>query len=246
MCDTCGCKPLARSRVYQFLSPGFSYPEPALAGFLKSNLPDTENWLSLLEDRPGLEALQALKPVIMSCSPDELESEYVQTFGHTIGNECPPYEAEYDQAHIFQKSHALADIAGFYKAFGLELGPDFKDRLDHISVELEFMHFLCLKEAYALDKGHTEEQLAVCRETQTKFLGEHLGLWVFAFAERLDKKATGRLFELMAHLLSAFLTFEMRSLGLEPGKVRSLGILEPLEQETFDCEACPLVIPSIE
>jgi DMSO reductase family type II enzyme chaperone len=231
--------------VYQFISPAFSYPDKAIVELLKGHLLDAENRLLLLEDRPSIEALRALTPVITSCSPNELESEYLRAFGHTISKECPPYEAEYDQAHIFQKSHALADIAGFYRAFGLELGPDFKDRLDHISVELEFMHFLCLKEAYALDKGHTEEQLAVCREAQAKFLGEHLGLWVFAFAERLDKKATGRLYELMAHLLSAFLTFEMRSLGLEPGKVRGLGVLEPLEQEPLDCEACPLVIPSV-
>ena len=248
MCDTCGCKPLARSRVYEFISPAFSYPDAALAEFLRSHLLDTENWLSLLGDRPSLEALRVLRPVIMSSSPDELESEYVQAFGHTIGTECPPYEAEYELAHIFQKSQTLADIAGFYKAFGLEIGPNFKDRLDHVTVELEFMHFLCLKEAYALDKGHTEEQLAVCRDAQSKFLGEHLGQWVFAFAERLDKKATGKPYELLAQLLAAFLTFEMGSFGLEPGEVRgpdSLS-LEPLEQETLDCEACPLVTSTVE
>jgi DMSO reductase family type II enzyme chaperone len=246
MCDTCGCKPLARSVVYHFVSRAFSYPDAALVELLQSRLSDTENRLFSLDDQPSLKALGALKPIVMSFSPDELESEYVQAFGHTISKECPPYEAEYEQAHIFQKTQNLADIAGFYKAFGLEVGPSFKDRLDHVTVELEFMQFLCLKEAYALDKGHTEEQLAICREAQGKFLGEHLGLWAFGFAQRLEKKATGRLYELMAQLLTAFLTFEMRSFGLEPGEVGDPDLVEPPEEQTPGCEVCPVLGPTME
>jgi DMSO reductase family type II enzyme chaperone len=240
MCETCGCEPQARSKVYQFISPAFSYPDTALVELLQDHLLDTENCLFLLEDRPSLETLRALRHVLSSCPADELASEYVQAFSHTISKECPPYEAEYGQAHIFQKSHTLADIAGFYKAFGLELSPDFKDRLDHVSVELEFMHVLCLKEAYALAKGHPEEQLAVCREAQAKFLGEHLGLWVFEFAHRLEKRAVGNFYGLAGQLLTAFLAFEMRAFGLERGEVGGPDFVEPPEQEAPGCEACPL------
>lgn len=244
MSDTYGCTPLARSHVYQFISAGFSYPDPMLVQLLQSRLPDTESCLLLLEDQHALEVLRPLKSVLLSCSPDTVETAYLQSFGHTISTECPPYEAEYDQAHIFQKSQALADIAGFYRAFGLELEPTLKDRLDHISVELEFMHFLCLKEAYASAKGHPEEQLALCREAQAKFLGDHLGQWVLAFVQRLEKKAVGNLYGLMGHLLTAFLTFEMRVLGLEPGEVGSPVLVEPPEEETPGCEACPLLVPT--
>ncbi len=239
MCETCGCKPQARSKVYEFLSPAFSYPDRALVGLLRSHLVDTENRLFLLEDRPSLETLRLLRPVIMSCPADELESEYVQAFGHTLSTECPPYEAEYGQTHILQKSQTLADIAGFYKAFGLELAPNFKDRLDHVSVELEFMHVLCLKEAYALAKGHPEEQLAVCREAQAKFLGEHLGLWAFEFAQRLERRVVGNFYGLAGRLLTAFLTFEMRTLGLERGEAGGPDFEEPPEQEASGCAASP-------
>ena len=246
MCETCGCKPMARSRAYEFISAAFSYPDPDLVEFLQSRLPDLENRFLLLADRPNLGALRALRPAIMSYSPGELESEYVRTFGHTISKEFPPYEAEYGQSHIFQKSQNLADIAGFYRAFGQELAPDLNDRLDHIGVELEFMHVLCLKEAYALAKGHPEEQLAVCREAQAKFLEEHLGQWAFGFVQKLEKGTGSTLYGLIGQLLMAFLTFEMRAFGLEPGEVGDPVIVEPSEEGMPDCEACPLVVPAAE
>ena len=43
----------------------------------------------------------------------------------------------------------MGDIAGFYKAFGVELSKDIHERLDHLSVEFEFMHFLAYKESYS-------------------------------------------------------------------------------------------------
>lgn len=246
MCEKCGCNPLARSKVYEFISAAFSYPDAALVELLKSRLPDTESGVSLLEDRLSFEALQALKPAISSPSPGKLETEYVQTFGHAISKECPPYEAEYGQSHIFQQSQTLADIAGFYRAFGLDVAPDFKDRLDHISVELEFMHFLSLKEAYALTKGHPEERLALCREAQAKFLGEHLGQWVPGFEERLREKAEGSFYALLGGLLRTFLTLETQRMELEPAKVRrALSIQAPEDQEP-ECGECPLLAPTLE
>ena len=39
----------------------------------------------------------------------------------------------------------MGDIAGFYSAFGVQLSQDIHERLDHLSVELEFLHFLATK-----------------------------------------------------------------------------------------------------
>ncbi len=243
MCETCGCKPLARSKAYEFISAAFSYPDAALVELLQTRLPEAENCASLLGDSTSAGALANLRPAITSCSAAQLETEYVQTFGHNISKECPPYEAEYGQSHIFQKSQTLADIAGFYKAFGLQLAPDLNDRMDHISVELEFMHFLCVKEAYALAKGHPEEQLAVCREAQVKFLGEHLGQWALGFVMVLENKAGSNFYGLIGQLLKAFLTFDTRTLGLESVELISPDLVEPLEEEISGCEACPLAGP---
>lgn len=246
MCESCECKPVARSRVYEFVSVGFCYPNAGTVRFLQDQLADVESCLTLLDAGPSLEALRDLVSVITPCSPAEIETEYIQCFGHTVSKEHPPYEAEYGQAHVFQQTHTLADIAGFYKAFGLQPAPDFHDRLDHLSVELEFLHFLCAKEAYALAKGHPQEQLAVCREAQAKFLAEHLGQWALGFAQKLQEKDGGTLYGLLGRLLQAFLTFEMRHLRLKPGRMDVALPREPASEEMEACETCSVLAPLIE
>ncbi len=61
-----------------------------------------------------------------------------------------PYETEYTTPDALYKAHQLADIAGFYRAFGLEMSTENRERPDHLAAELEFMHFLALKEAQAM------------------------------------------------------------------------------------------------
>ncbi|MBI4216619.1 MAG: molecular chaperone TorD family protein [Chloroflexi bacterium] len=238
MCDTCGCKPLARSQVYQLLALGFGQPESSVLSQIKQQLGQVEASLSELQVPEGLAAVRVLAPALDAQSITDMERSHLQCFGHTISKDCPPYEAEYDLAHIFQQSNALADIAGFYRAFGLELASNLNERLDHLSVELEFMQFLSLKEAYALAQSHGEEQLALCRQAQAKFLEEHLGQWAFGFAQRLEKKSGDSIYALLGQLLTAFLAFELVAFGLEPRKVVGLAPVEPPEEEASGCEDC--------
>lgn len=242
MCERCGCNPLGRSGVYEFLALGFAVPEPALLDLMRQQLTRAAAYLEASEAGGSLGAIKALAPALACLTAAGLEEAYVRCFGHTISKECPPYEAEYGQAHIFQQTQALADIAGFYRAFGLDLAPSLKDRLDHIAVELEFMQFLCLKEAYAQANRHSEDRLAMCREVQRKFLGEHLGGWAVEFGRRLEQKSTGGFYRDMGKLLAEFLALDMGSLGLAPGQVGGTVYPEPSEEPTPGCDACPLLI----
>lgn len=235
----------ARSQAYSFLALALSYPDDAHPVSLKQQydlLPDS---LEILADPPGKKAVGELRPAIAALTATSLEDGYTRCFGHAMSKDCPPYEAEYGQAHIFQKTHTLADIAGFYRAFGLDLAADSHERVDHISVELEFMHFLCSKEVYALANEHPDEQLAVCREAQSKFLRSHLCRWAFGFARRLRAKAGDTLYQELAQLLAVFLEAELRTLGLKPAEVAGPDLIEegaqPLPEEGTDrpsCESC--------
>ena len=236
--------PTARSNVYRFLALGFGYPEASLLSQLNELLPRLEASLDVLGDRESLAVVGAMGSMLEALTADDLQASYLQCFGHTISKECPPYETEYGQAHIFEKSQSLADIAGFYRAFGLDLAPDLNDRLDHVSVELEFMQFLCAKEAYAVARGHPQEKLALCRDAQAKFLCEHLGGWAFGFARKLEKKAGHSVHGLAAGILASFLTGEMRAFGLEPGAAAAPLLQEALEEETAGCQACVLAGPA--
>jgi len=237
---------LNRSVIYELVSSAFLYPAPGTLEVLIDKASQVQLAASEMGSPELAEAVSELAASLAEIDEAVLVHEYVTVFGHSMSSECSLYEEEYANSEIFQKSGSLADLKGFYAAFGVKPGPELKDRLDHIGVELEFMHVLCLKEAYALAKGHPEEQLAVCREAQAKFLGEHLGQWAFGFVQKLETGTGSTLYGLIGQLLMAFLTFEMRTFGLEPGEVGDPVIVEPSEEGMPDCEACPLVVPAAE
>lgn len=226
-------RPTARSQAYSFLALALSHPDDAHPVSLEQRY-DALGSLEILGDAASKKALDALRPAMAALSAASLADDYTRCFGHAMSKDCPPYEAEYAQAHIFQKTHTLADIAGFYRAFGLDLAADAHERVDHVSVELEFMHFLCLKEAYALANGHPQEQLALCREAQRKFLCEHVCRFAFAFARRLCAKAGDTLYRQVGLLLAAFLEAELRSLGVKPAEVEGPDMIEEGSQAVPD------------
>jgi len=226
---------LARSRFYQLLSVAFLYPGEEPLPLLKTKV---EEIGSLLDGEEGIGgALQALATSLGGLSLEALEADYRRIFGHTISQECPPYETEYGSAHVFQQAQTLGDIAGFYRAFGLEMSDLARERPDHISVELEYMSFLAFKEAYAL-KHHGAEQAEVCREAQRAFLREHLGRWAPLFAKLLDKKAGSGFYQHLAFLTRDFLAQEHRRLEVT-SQAFSEGDLKPVgfkaEGACFSC-----------
>ena len=80
------------------------------------------------------------------------------------------YAAEHLAENEFQRVNHLADIMGFYRAFGLE--PD-KDRADSLACQLEFMHYLVYKAQRAME-FEDKEKVAICVEAQKKFLAQYL------------------------------------------------------------------------
>jgi DMSO reductase family type II enzyme chaperone len=173
---------------------------------------------------------------------ETLEQEYVSVFGHSMSSECSLYEEEYTSSEIFQKAGSLADLKGFYAAFGVEPNPEMKDRLDHIGVELEFMHLLTLKEAYAHHHGDGADKVAVCREAQKNFLANHLVHWVKALALRLAQKTGGRgFYSSLAQFIDLQIDREVNILGLQiqPGSMeqaREQALASAAEPEEMDHE----------
>lgn len=239
---------LARSCLYSLLSVPFHYPErEGLSGL---NWGDGRQAVAVLGSPNGLkEALESVADVL--AHPSDLRSEYARIFGHTIQSDCPPYETQYGGqyrglnsqlggAQIFEQSQTLADIAAFYRAFGLEVSDQVKERLDHISIELEFMAFLAYKEAHAL-AADGKEHAEICREAQKTFLNDHLGRWVPLFTRHLRAKAQEGFYQKLALLTERFLALEVEALGLDPLKVKGLAPI-PLEPEG-GCLSCGITDP---
>lgn len=170
----------------------------------------------------------------------DLQAEHRRVFSNVITLDCPPYETLFGNDHVFGQSQVMGDIAGFYKAFGVELSRDIHERLDHLSVEFEFMHFLAYKESYArCHDGAEKTQIVV--DAQKKFVKEHIGRWVPLFARMLSKKADVGFFKLLADMSSDWIDFEAAFLGVNPqpyseAEYRPATFSAP-EGQTYECGA---------
>ncbi|MBI4288015.1 MAG: molecular chaperone TorD family protein [Chloroflexi bacterium] len=198
---------LSRSQVYSFLARAFLYPREAL---LEQLLSAHESLLSL-----GLaELATALNPLKdVGHSVEERQSDYLQAFGHTVSPDSPPYEAEYGNTSIYQQATRLGDVAAFYRSSGLESTSE--ERLDHIGVEMEFMYFLTFKEAFAWER-YGAEKAGLCREMQKTFLEGHLGCWAPLFLRLLERKTTGRFYQVVASVGRQFLATDAQLMGAQP------------------------------
>ncbi|MBI3077184.1 MAG: molecular chaperone TorD family protein [Deltaproteobacteria bacterium] len=235
---------LARSRLYLLLATAFRYPDSRVkAALLESPLlDDAEAAATLLsaEEQSVLRPLlTALRAAVRGATPEALEEGFVQSLGHLESGECPPYETRYGPGHIFQQTQEISDIAGFYRAFGLQMAEAAVERPDHIAIEFEFLHFLTYKEAYAL-RHHGEESAEICRTGQRTFLREHPGRWVPLFARLLARRAGGGFYAALADLAVLWVATECRRLGVTPpliqdGELRQTD-LEP-EGAGFTCGA---------
>ena len=170
-----------RSGLYALLAQGFRHPDDEVVAFLSrcaGAAPVAEGEMA--------ECLARLLGIVRSSEPDRMRAEHMRVFDPVTGPF--PYEGEYSGLKDFHKAHLLADISGFYNAFGVA---PHGDRPDHISTELEFMHLLALKEHHALHHAGPE-QVEICRDAQATFLRDHLLKWVDDFAEQMADRARGR------------------------------------------------------
>jgi TorA maturation chaperone TorD len=135
----------------------------------------------------------------------------------------------------------LADIAGFYKAFGLQVSSTHPDRPDHVVLQCEFLAQLIHLQWQAgqsfdpLDALHVR----VCDEAAHRFLKEHVIWWFPAFAKLLVLQNPGGFYEAVAHFLAALVTAERALARLDPPR----HAVEPSPIENSDaCSGCELAI----
>lgn len=189
----------ARAAVYRMFSGSFREPVP--------RLPRAEDWAEVLSALPGDSQVTIPPP------PSAPADEFRRIFGHNLSPDCPPYETHYEHMGIFRKTQELADLAGFYRAFGLETAAGDR-RADHLPVELEFISLLCLKEALAVDREETEKA-DICRKARGRFLSEHLCRWLPAFAQAVHQKAPDGYFAGLSAALAAFARMDAETLGVD-------------------------------
>lgn len=161
------------------------YPDETFAEYVRALLEDSN--LKIPED-----VRTTLGEILTNADQlDEIRSEYIDTFDR--GRSANPlYETEYGRDRALVKGFELGDLAGFYKAFGLNFDAEgvSREMLDHISVELEFYALLLLKQR-ALEEAGDAPGVEIVLDARRKFLKDHLGRFPSAIAERPGVAASG-------------------------------------------------------
>ena len=225
---------LNRSKIYLLISWSLLYPEDdefldylQCGELVEDGRAALDTLQTVLDNNGGERAKQKLvslkqqfdlaeKLIASECihwQLSDLQSEHRRVFSNVITLDCPPYETLFGNDHVFAQSHVMGDISGFYRAFGVELSKDVHERLDHLSVEFEFMHFLAYKESYSrCHDGADKTQIVV--DAQKKFVKNHIGRWVPLFSRMLTKKADSGIFKLFSDMTADWIDFETAFLGV--------------------------------
>jgi TorA maturation chaperone TorD len=222
---------LGRAALYRLLGAVFAYPGPERCAEI-ARLAGAIGETSLADARIA-PALSTVAGAAREADPPTVAAEHVFLFDRQV--HCSPHEGGYgDAPQLAGKSALLADIAGFYTAFGLAPSTGEPEVEDHIVAELEFMSALAVKEAWALAEGETEG-LAVTRGAQATFLTDHLGRWVAPFAEAIAAATPLAYYTAAATLLSLWVDAECERLGVAPQRVAGRLGHDPMQAETFTC-----------
>jgi len=190
---------LARAGVCRALADGFFYPDAGLPQRVLERLDRARIFARAHTDLEFPE-LGALHRAWSATSDEALAPAYSRLF---IGQDAIVlHETAYgDGGRVAGKPAELADLSGFYLAFGFDLKDGERELPDHLGTELEFLSLLLIKQAYALEQGWTD-QYEIARDAARSFLRDHLGRWTGAVrdsvAERGDEPAYRALFEAAA------------------------------------------------
>ena len=158
----------------------------ALASAL-SAYPDEELEATLPSVGPLLAGLPCALPFVQAMEVDghldHLRSLYLDQFDRG-DSRVPLYETEYGHMRGLAKGRDLADLSGFYQAFGFTMADDGpREMLDHVAVELEFYAVLLAKEE-ALEARNDTEGCEIVADARKKFHEAHLGPFAHALTAR--------------------------------------------------------------
>jgi len=209
--------------VWRLLALGFAAPSA-------ETIAEVEALAGALEEDATPELAAVLAEAGRARS-EELGGRYTRLFRGRV--EIPPYEGSYEVDPIRQ-GRQVADVAGFYRAFGAEAGGPAAERPDYVSCELEFLSFLELRRLAA--EGRPEA--AFLDEIADAFLVDHAGRWLptfFAAVQASEPSFYGALGALGARVLAD----ELARRGLEPAALPARGARASVEADAFECGPSP-------
>jgi TorA maturation chaperone TorD len=207
-----------RARVYRALAQLFRVPDArSLDEACRQNLPELCQALERLTAAELVAEARILLELLPDRGVERLRRSHHSAFDESSGTRCAPTEMDQlggvPQLEL-TRTFEMADVAGFYRAFGVEVGEG-GERVDHITTELEFMNLLAVKESIALQEEGAGEHAETCRHASQVFLRDHLARWATRLGEALAASDNDPVYQSAGRLLAGFVEFDARRIDAE-------------------------------
>jgi TorA maturation chaperone TorD len=236
---------LCRSALYEALATAFR--PPTAEAVRRLTAPDVAVGLVAAARAIGGEAVEHAVARLgeTDVRPGILDAAYQRLFGHVARGETPLFETEYGGDELFQQPQTLADVGGFYAAFGLTLAAQGAMRADHVACECEFLMFLARKEAWALEAADGA-MLDTTRRAIRLFLRDHLARFAPALASHLERTDPDGFYGALGTCLRAVLAVECARLDvpLGPETLRARPVVD--DGVPAACGSCPSAAPDVD
>lgn len=209
----------ARSALYQLLGHSFNFPTLDFYKVVESG-EFFATIRSILNVIPYLESGLSLEDKLSGVTVDfeEFCAEYVRLFDVGSGRgrpPCPLYGGEYP---LRPRLDVMEELVRFYGFFDLTLSQQDRELPDHLSVELEFLHYLAFRESDSLKRCADPSSY---QRAQADFIERHPGQWLPIMRGKLETQTPlpffAGLVSLTTDLLRADLGY-LRSTLSEPQK----------------------------
>jgi putative dimethyl sulfoxide reductase chaperone len=194
---------MARAKVYKTLAECYHRPTDAtlrysleLADLLETICPQAADAASAISANENL---------------DELSVDHARLFIGPFALMAPPYGSVHLEGEHRCMGESTLDAARCYAEFGLGAAPGYQDALDHIAVELEFVHFLCVREIDALTRRASDEAQDL-QAKQRCFLEKHLAAWVPEFTASVETHAQTHFYRNLARVTRLFIASDVERL----------------------------------
>jgi len=145
---------------------------------------------------------------------EDLAVEYARLFLGP-GKHISPHESVHHKKEGTQSGQlwgeSTAEVKKIIESSGLEYKTEYTGLPDHISVELEFMQQVILREEQAW-QDDDKDTARLCLENEKEFVGEHLFRWIPEFCEKVITEANLPFYREMARLTRTFIEFEKQEM----------------------------------
>ncbi len=203
-----------RSDAYGLFNAALEYPDAELVALINDGVFARRCRQVLCDLYPELEADSHWQALSRGGTDDELAVEYSRLFDvGAAGPPCPLYGGVYHDSRM----PTLEELVRFYNYAGLTTEGNAQELPDHLSVQLEFLYYLCHCEEQQADSEDTGDYLRLQRD----FIDRHPGQWLPQLLEKLQQHRASEFYQSLFALLCRFIQLEQQHLNSATSRIAS-------------------------